>query len=256
MARLCFDYGHGGNDPGASYEGRREADDVLSIGSKVAAEVRRFGVNVDETRTSDIEVSLEERSNYENRNIYDYFISFHRNAFKPEQASGVETFVYVNPGDKAEAIAEEIQSAMVGIGFINRGVKRADFHVLRETIAPAVLIEMGFLDNTEDNEIFDGSKVEIIKALAKAILNSLGIQYVENVNADKINPYLVKVDINDLNIRKGPGTNYDKVGKFTGKGTFTIVEEASGVGAIKWGLLKSYASQRNGWISLDYASKL
>lgn len=69
-------------------------------------------------------------------------------------------------------------------------------------------------------------------------------------------PYMVRVTITDLNIRKGSGTNYAKTGKYTGIGTFTIVEEADGQGASKWGLLKSYASGRNGWISLDYASKV
>lgn len=68
-------------------------------------------------------------------------------------------------------------------------------------------------------------------------------------------PYLVKVSIDDLNIRKGPGTNYGRSG-YTGKGCFTIVEEADGVGASKWGLLKSYKDKRNGWISLDYAKRI
>lgn len=68
--------------------------------------------------------------------------------------------------------------------------------------------------------------------------------------------YLVRVTINDLNIRKGPGTNYGTVGKFTGKGCFTIVEEASGQGASKWGLLKSYADGHDGWISLDFAKRI
>ena len=68
-------------------------------------------------------------------------------------------------------------------------------------------------------------------------------------------PYLVQVSITDLNIRKGPGTNYGRSG-YTGKGCFTIVEEADGVGASKWGLLKSYQTNRNGWISLDYAKKI
>ena len=69
-------------------------------------------------------------------------------------------------------------------------------------------------------------------------------------------PYKVRVKIPDLNIRKGPGTNYAKWYKFTGAGVFTIVDEATGLGATKWGLLKSYADKRNGWISLDYATKL
>lgn len=60
-------------------------------------------------------------------------------------------------------------------------------------------------------------------------------------------PYLVRVAIDDLNIRKGPGTSYEKIGKYTGKGTFTIVEEQNG-----WGRLKSGA----GWISLAYTTKV
>ena len=69
-------------------------------------------------------------------------------------------------------------------------------------------------------------------------------------------PYLVRVSILDLNIRKGPGTDYGKTGKYAGTGTFTIVEEADGEGASRWGLLKSYQEKRNGWISLDYTAKV
>lgn len=66
-------------------------------------------------------------------------------------------------------------------------------------------------------------------------------------------PFKVKVDITNLNIRKGPGINYDKIGKYTGKGVFTIVSESKGKGSTKgWGKLKSGA----GWISLDYARKI
>ena len=60
-------------------------------------------------------------------------------------------------------------------------------------------------------------------------------------------PCKVKVDITDLNIRKGPGTNYAKTGKYTGKGVFTIIKEQNG-----WGKLKS----GSGWISLKYTTKL
>ena len=69
-------------------------------------------------------------------------------------------------------------------------------------------------------------------------------------------PYLVKVSISDLNIRKGPGTNYAKTGKYTGKGVFTIVEEGNGPGASRWGLLKSYQKNQDGWISLDYGKRV
>lgn len=66
-------------------------------------------------------------------------------------------------------------------------------------------------------------------------------------------PFLVQVSISDLNIRKGPGTDYAKTGKFTGKGVFTIMKVKSGQGSTAgWGRLKSGA----GWISLDYTSKI
>ena len=68
-------------------------------------------------------------------------------------------------------------------------------------------------------------------------------------------PYKVRVRIDNLRIRKGPGTNYASRG-YTGAGIFTIVEEADGPGATRWGLLKSYKSKRDGWISLEYAAKL
>lgn len=179
MDRLCFDYGHGGEDGGACYKGRKESNDVLSIGRAVATEVRRHGVTVDEIRTSDATVSLNDRSAFENRNTYDYFISFHRNAFQPEQAKGVETYTYLNPGAKSKGLAQRIQTSLVALGFTDRGVKEANYHVLRETKAPAVLIEIGFVDNTGDNNLFDAKRNEIIKAIAKAILVQVGVAYIE-----------------------------------------------------------------------------
>ena len=69
-------------------------------------------------------------------------------------------------------------------------------------------------------------------------------------------PYMVRVNISDLNIRKGAGTDYSRIG-YTGKGSFTIVEEKSGKGSDKgWGLLKSYEKNRDGWISLDFCEKV
>jgi hypothetical protein len=91
--------------------------------------------------------------------------------------------------------------------------------------------------------------------LAQTVTASLsGTQTTESqLAASATGSYKVKVSISDLNIRKGPGTNYAKTGKYTGKGTFTIVETKSGKGSTAgWGKLKSGA----GWISLDYAVKV
>ncbi len=72
MVRICIDIGHGGSDPGASYKGRKEKDDNLKLGLAVSEELRRHGILVDETRTTDINLSLEERSNFENTRKYDF----------------------------------------------------------------------------------------------------------------------------------------------------------------------------------------
>jgi len=89
--------------------------------------------------------------------------------------------------------------------------------------------------------------------IAAEVNKRLGVNDATTVQTDTFEPYRVNVTISDLNIRKGPGTNYAKTGKYTGKGVFTIVAESEGTGSTKgWGKLKSGA----GWISLDYATKL
>ena len=83
-----------------------------------------------------------------------------------------------------------------------------------------------------------------------AVFNESGKQVYPKAD---FSPYLVEVTATDLNIRKGPGTNYGKTGKFTGKGVFTITEERAGTGSNKGGgKLKSGV----GWISLDYVKRL
>lgn len=181
MVRLCFDYGHGGEDSGACYKMRKESNDVLNLGRSIASEVRRHGIIVDETRISDDTVSLNARSNFENRNTYDYFISFHRNAYEPEKAKGVETYTYLNPREKTKSLAERIQTSLVSLGFVDRGIKEGNFHVLRETKASAILVEIGFLDNTGDNNLFDTKRNQIVKVLAKSILAQVGVDYAESV---------------------------------------------------------------------------
>lgn len=171
MIKICFDYGHGGLDSGAAYKGRKEKDDVLYIGRRIASEIIRHGVLVDETRTRDMDLSLKARTDFEKQGDYAYFISFHRNAFRPEKAKGVETFVYNRPTKKANELAHRIQESLVDIGFINRGVKRANFYLLRNTKSPAILVEIGFIDNSGDNTLFDNNREKIIEGVSKAILS-------------------------------------------------------------------------------------
>ncbi len=177
LNKLCFDYGHGGTDPGAVYNGRKESQDNLNIGMAVARELRKQGISVDEIRKYDTTISLTQRSNFANRSDYDFIISFHRNAFKPEKANGAETYIYINEASKSRMIAEKLQKVLVDAGYANRGVKYANYHVLRETKAPAILLEIGFIDNTVDNSIFDNKRTELVNGIAKAITIHLGMEY-------------------------------------------------------------------------------
>lgn len=179
--KIVLDYGHGGNDPGATYKGRKESNDVLKLGQAVTKILKSVGVTVVETRSSDKTVSLQERADLSNRVKPDWFISIHRNAFKPEQANGAEVFVFTTGSIKEKAFAASLQQALVGVGYRNRGVKLGNYHVLRETKAPSVLLEVGFIDNSYDNKLFDEKFNDIAAALATAILKATGIKLVKRV---------------------------------------------------------------------------
>lgn len=104
-----------------------------------------------------------------------------------------------------------------------------------------------------------GERVVVDKSAdgKNAINSAIHVKYLTVVKKKSDLPYMVQVEINDLNIRKGPGTNYAKTGKFTGKGVFTIVEVKTGKGSKKgWGKLKASTSANPMWISLDYATRV
>lgn len=92
--------------------------------------------------------------------------------------------------------------------------------------------------------------------LKSGLFITTGREYVQFIEKVPSASYMVKISIPNLRIRKGPGTNYGIQPGFTGKGVFTVVEEAGGPGASGWGLLKAYQKERNGWISLDYAVRV
>lgn len=173
---ILFDYGHGGKDPGATCKGRREADDVLILGQAVAKRLRAAGVVIDETRTTNTTLSLDQRVKMEWKKTYDFFISFHRNAFKPEVGTGVEVYVYRSYNTKSKPLAAKIQQALVRVGFRNRGVKEAEFYVLKHTRAPALLLEIGFIDNSADNKLFDSKFEAIIDGIVNAVIEVAGVK--------------------------------------------------------------------------------
>ena len=188
MAKWLLDPGHGGVDPGATYKGIRECDNVLKLALRIGELLKNNNENVYYTRSTDATLSLMESSKKENAGDFDYFLSIHRNANKPESARGCETHIYAK-GGVAEELANKVNSEIVRNGFVNRGIKVSNFHVLRETKCPAILVEVGFIDNTLDNLIFDSKFEEIAQSIVKACLCHIGKSISvlsNNLNRDEV----------------------------------------------------------------------
>lgn len=172
MAKIVIDAGHGGTtDPGAVYQGRREADDNLALALAVGDILKRNGIDVVFNRTEDVYQTPFEKAQSSNRENPDFLISFHRNS-SPEdnQYSGVETLVFNNSGEKAR-MAEAINRELEKVGFKNLGIKeRPGLVILRRSTSPALLVETGFLNTDADNELFDTRFDQIAQAIADGIL--------------------------------------------------------------------------------------
>lgn len=157
---IYLDAGHGGSDPGAVYGGVREKDLTMTMHNLVKNQLEEAGYTVQSTRTSDATVGLTERSETANKTKADIFVSLHINASPSAAAKGIETYWYeyetgypsrLNPTyhvdperlKRSSYLANAIQTATVAkTGATNRGVLRNTFSVLRETTAPAVLVEL------------------------------------------------------------------------------------------------------------------
>ena len=179
--KIILDAGHGGDDPGAVYQGRQEKDDNLRLAMAVGQILEQNGIDVVYTRDSDIYQTPFQKAQIANQSGADFFISFHRNSSPmSNQYSGIETLVYDKSGIKNQ-MAENINGAVSELGFKDLGVKaRPGLVVLRRTNMPALLIETGFINNDEDNELFDQQFNNIATAIASAILGTLDMELVTN----------------------------------------------------------------------------
>ena len=171
---IVIDPGHGGSDPGAVFGSRREADDVLRLSLAVRNLLQAEGQRVIMTRSTDTFVDLGERSAISNRNNADLFVSIHRNASTNSSANGVDNFIFTNAPNSTAQKALDVLDRVVDAGVqSNRGVKRANFAVLRNTQAPSMLLEMGFITNTRDNQLFDQNFNAYASAIARGIMTAL-----------------------------------------------------------------------------------
>ena len=181
---VYLDAGHGGYDPGASYFGISEKSLTLAIQSRVKAKLEAEGYQY---------VDLTDRSRAANASESDIFVSIHINASGSSAAQGIETYYYqpyaeypsrinatyhANPTrlSMSDTLANAIQSSLINAtGAQNQGVKRQTFAVLRETTAPAVLLELGFLSNPQEAARLNTSAYQ--ETLANAIVAGIKRYY-------------------------------------------------------------------------------
>ncbi|MCL2568397.1 MAG: N-acetylmuramoyl-L-alanine amidase [Oscillospiraceae bacterium] len=177
MKTIVVDAGHGGADSGAVYGGRLEKDDNLDLALAVQRRLEARGQRVVMTRSTDVFLPMTERSAVSNRAGADLFVSIHRNAAESHAANGVENFVYLDPTTFEVEAAETVLGEIVRAGVQrDRGVKRGNFAVLRNTNAPAMLLEMGFITNERDNQLFDENFNAYADAIARGVLLVLGVR--------------------------------------------------------------------------------
>lgn len=164
---IILDAGHGGNDPGAIQNGSTEKIITLSMATKVKALLEAKGYTVYMTRTTDTAVDLESRVAYENSYYCELFVSLHCNSYDSSSVSGLECFY---TSTKSGKYATSFFSALKNNGVIElRKAEYSEYRVTRKAENPALLVEMGYLTNSNDNNVLNNKQDELAAVLANAI---------------------------------------------------------------------------------------
>ena len=167
--KIIIDAGHGGKDPGASGQFSNEKDVALKISRMLYALLKKVGHEVRLTREDD---SYPEWNQRVESTADDLFISIHCNASNNPRASGIETFCYKGSKEGKE-LAELVQANLIKhTSRIDRGVKEnRGLYVLKNTKCPAVLAEIGFISNIEEEVLLNcvEYQVEVSLAIVKAV---------------------------------------------------------------------------------------
>ncbi len=170
--KIFIDPGHGGYDPGATGNGLQEKDVVLFMALCVKEMLKGYACEVRLSRERDVFLSLSERGQIANEWGADFFLSLHANGHKNSQANGYEDFIHPAAGMSTVRIREELHKFTSGpwcrYDRANRGMKTANFQVLRETRMSAVLMEHGFISNPIDADILRSS--DSVRSIAGAIV--------------------------------------------------------------------------------------
>ena len=204
--KVFIGVGHGGSDPGAVANNIKEKDLNLSIAKACRDVLVRHGVEVKMSRAKDENDPLSEEIRECNDFSPDLAVDIHNNA---GGGDGAEAFYHYG-GGKSKTLAENILSEVVKAGQNSRGAKirknnqgKDYYGFIRETSAPAVIVECAFVDNASDLKILatESDRKAMGEAIARGLLKTLGIEYKGEKNTlyrVQVGAYLLKSNAEDM----------------------------------------------------------
>lgn len=174
---IVLDAGHGAKDSGAiGITGKYEKNFNLAVVLKAAALLKKeSNIDVVLTRSDDTFLELSERVAIANSLKADLFISVHANSSSTSVASGTETYY---KREESKAFAKVMHKYLVqATGLTDRGVQYGNFHVIRETTMPAILLEVGYLSNKKDEALLftDELQNRVATAIVSGVKEYLGL---------------------------------------------------------------------------------
>lgn len=165
---IVIDAGHGGKDPGANRDDAIEKEITLEVAKITKTLLEESDYKVGMTRESDDYIELGNRSKIANERNAKVFVSIHCNSSEDDEGEGIETYYTEQKGLEDEVLAEMIQESLIKQTDANdRGIKRANYTVIVRSSMPAVLVEVGFLTDREENELLQNEEYQ--RKLAKGI---------------------------------------------------------------------------------------
>jgi len=182
--KFCLNAGHGQKNNGTfdsgavSKSGFTEASETIEVVNILASYIKSSGNEVLIIQDGDLEDVTSQANDWG----ASYFISVHCNSAEDSSAHGIETFA-LSSGGQGDKLAHAVQSNLISAtNLTNRGVKYSNFWVLRKTDMSAILTEIGFISNqNEENLMKDANwDIKVAKAIYKGICEVTGIKYVEN----------------------------------------------------------------------------
>ena len=230
----------------------------MQISKKIEAKLKAKGVEVKMSRYDDTYLSLTDRTYMANKEGSDVFVSIHQNSATNSSAKGIETYYYSTRQDSKE-LATDIQNDLIqATNATDRGVKTANYAVIKTASMSSSLVECGFISNPTEAQNLSSSSYQdkvaegIVNGIMdylnnNVILNNSGTQKPgDSTTTETVQTGTVKVS-NSLNVRSGAGTNYSVLGSLSNGAKVEIVGTSGSWYKIKYG--SGY-----GYVSKDYVT--